>query len=360
MQFAGAIRKQLLQIFTEKLLPQLRTRAAPQVLVAKFPLEPPLRVSVRELDFSPLQEKELSEEFPYGRRWPDEKMGAMRFPALSCIVEGEADIRIGITDRMLRNTPHSKDQCGGYVCSLPALSFLMVPSGTPSSSGGQLLWERPEPRSERLTILHLRLLPTGALCHPTVIEGETHHSQYSLLIEDPHLAPAFNILLDEALLKDGFRDDLLRAQLLVLLSRVHRKLASSQPQMTDGIHSRFTLHPPTEPDGAVRATVVEAASSFIQMHLHEPLTPETIAKSVGLKSARLNRLFRQHLSTSVMKYVVQQRHQAARRLLETSELSVQEISSLVGYKHLSHFSRAFRQDTGVSPLQFRRQIHIGH
>jgi AraC-like DNA-binding protein len=41
--------------------------------------------------------------------------------------------------------------------------------------------------------------------------------------------------------------------------------------------------------------------------------------------------------------------------LRTSDLSMQEISRLVGYRHQSHFSRAFLRHTGSSPLKFRQQ-----
>ena len=61
------------------------------------------------------------------------------------------------------------------------------------------------------------------------------------------------------------------------------------------------------------------------------------------------------LDTSVMRYITRQRLETAKLLLQTSALSVQEISRLVGYESASHFSRRFHDYEGLSPLKFRQQ-----
>ena len=57
---------------------------------------------------------------------------------------------------------------------------------------------------------------------------------------------------------------------------------------------------------------------------------------------------------STMSYVAKLRLECAQLLLHTSDLSVQEIARLVGYRQLAHFSRTFRDRTGFSPLKFRQ------
>jgi transcriptional regulator GlxA family with amidase domain len=44
----------------------------------------------------------------------------------------------------------------------------------------------------------------------------------------------------------------------------------------------------------------------------------------------------------------------AKDLLKTSALSLYEIAGMVGYKHQSRFSTLFRQQFGVSPVEFRK------
>jgi two-component system response regulator YesN len=88
--------------------------------------------------------------------------------------------------------------------------------------------------------------------------------------------------------------------------------------------------------------------------LHESLTPAIVAAPLQLTPDHLNRLIKKSTGVSLMNYVARLRMESAGLLLRTSELSVQEIANLVGYRHVSHFSRAFLKHTGHSPLKFRQ------
>lgn len=50
------------------------------------------------------------------------------------------------------------------------------------------------------------------------------------------------------------------------------------------------------------------------------------------------------------------RIQAAKELIENSDLSLTQVCSRVGYESLTYFGRVFKEFTGVTPSQFRRQI----
>ena len=49
----------------------------------------------------------------------------------------------------------------------------------------------------------------------------------------------------------------------------------------------------------------------------------------------------------------------AENYLEHSKKSIEEISLLVGYKTVDHFSRAFRQHYGMPPSQYRKEHKKG-
>jgi AraC-like DNA-binding protein len=57
-----------------------------------------------------------------------------------------------------------------------------------------------------------------------------------------------------------------------------------------------------------------------------------------------------------MEYLHRLRIEAAKRLLETSDLNVQEITSRVGYQDARSFSRLFRAGTGQSPGEYRARF----
>lgn len=79
---------------------------------------------------------------------------------------------------------------------------------------------------------------------------------------------------------------------------------------------------------------------------------DVIAEMAGTSVRTLQRsLAREHLTYA--KLVSQARYERARDLLEYSELSIGEITREAGYRHQPHFSRAFRNMSGLSPMQYR-------
>jgi AraC-like DNA-binding protein len=230
----------------------------------------------------------------------------------------------------------------------------------PYTTGEFLPWERAEPQQTPAHIFWVRVLPTGALCHTTLVYDGQQEAQYSLLMEDEQLAPMMEILLT-ASHPSRSNSEIAHAQLLVLFLRLQENLQYTKPMITDGLYSRFAARKPAKPKVAVRSAVqenqppiLEKACDYIQFHLHEALTPDDVARHLRVKSAHLNRLFRKHHGTSIMRYVARQRMETAKLLLQSSELSMQEISRLVGYKYLSHFSRSFYDYVGMPPLKFRQ------
>ncbi len=77
--------------------------------------------------------------------------------------------------------------------------------------------------------------------------------------------------------------------------------------------------------------------------------PAELARRVGLSQSQLNRLFLRNLEMSVVSYCDQQKLAAAQGLLGTSAHSVKEIAYQLGFVSPQHFSRWFREHSGVSP-----------
>ncbi|WP_018751976.1 helix-turn-helix domain-containing protein [Paenibacillus sanguinis] len=102
--------------------------------------------------------------------------------------------------------------------------------------------------------------------------------------------------------------------------------------------------------------VVANIKQYITAHLDESnLSRKEIAQHAFLNPDYLARLFKKETGLSMMEYLLQERIKLAQELLLSSNLSVAEIASSVGYSHLSHFSRMFKKQTGVNPNEFRQQ-----
>ena len=60
-----------------------------------------------------------------------------------------------------------------------------------------------------------------------------------------------------------------------------------------------------------------------------------------------------------MRYILLLRIRNAQVLLETTDGTVSEIARIVGYENSMYFSRLFRKEKGVSPLQYRKAFRAG-
>ena len=98
------------------------------------------------------------------------------------------------------------------------------------------------------------------------------------------------------------------------------------------------------------------ARELVTQHLDNPPSLLDLACAVGLNDCTLKRGFRQVFGTTVFGYIRQQRLTKARQLLQDTEMSVAEVTCLVGYMHPGHFAAAFRREFGVSPKVFKNSV----
>lgn len=91
------------------------------------------------------------------------------------------------------------------------------------------------------------------------------------------------------------------------------------------------------------------AIEIMRGNAEDPLSPDEIARTVGVSTRQLERLFARHLNTSPGKYYLSLRLEKARNLLRQTELSISEIGLLCGFVSASHFSRSYKAAFGVAP-----------
>ena len=94
----------------------------------------------------------------------------------------------------------------------------------------------------------------------------------------------------------------------------------------------------------------------VARHLRDPhLTIESIALALNCSKRHLHNAFTQDDQT-LASYIQQQRLQACiRELRQGSTLPITELALSWGFSNHSHFSRVFREHTGMSPTEFRGQ-----
>lgn len=100
---------------------------------------------------------------------------------------------------------------------------------------------------------------------------------------------------------------------------------------------------------------------FIDAHLHQPLTLADIAAEVQLSPYHLTRSFKQSMGVSLHQYIIAQRVERGRRLLESGSHTIGEVAGLVGFADHSHFTQHFKRGYGVPPsavVKMRKNIHM--
>lgn len=88
---------------------------------------------------------------------------------------------------------------------------------------------------------------------------------------------------------------------------------------------------------------------FMEANFDKPLAIDDYAYLTGRSPATFRREFKLKFGNSPRKWIIQKRLNKAANLLKTSEKSVREIASEVGYESSSHFIQAFRKAFGYTP-----------
>lgn len=116
----------------------------------------------------------------------------------------------------------------------------------------------------------------------------------------------------------------------------------------------------TYPSLAVRTNLdqkeaLESALFYITNNYGEDISVSQIADSLHIDRTYLHRLFVKHVGQSPQQYIKTYRMQHATQLLTESDYPIGVIAHAVGYQNPFSFSKAFSQETGMSPRAYRKQ-----
>lgn len=92
---------------------------------------------------------------------------------------------------------------------------------------------------------------------------------------------------------------------------------------------------------------------YIEANYQQNLTLVQVAAAIHLSPEYFSRLFRQEQGVTFTEYLSSLRLEKAKQFLKTSNMSIGDISMIVGYNDQNYFSRVFRKATGLSPTEFR-------
>lgn len=108
-----------------------------------------------------------------------------------------------------------------------------------------------------------------------------------------------------------------------------------------------------------RNETIEKICAYLTANYNQKLTLSSVAAQFYLSPYYLSRLFRRVTGQSIVDFINVRRIEAARRLLESTDLGINDVAEETGFSTTAHFRRVFHEQVGVSPMQYRKACRSG-
>ena len=104
------------------------------------------------------------------------------------------------------------------------------------------------------------------------------------------------------------------------------------------------------------SSTTSKALSYLSEHYMDKITLRDLASRLFVSDSYLSKLFRQELGTSFTDYLNKNRVEHSIELMQTTDLSLLEISGMVGFEDQSYFTKVFKRITGETPRQYKARV----
>ena len=103
---------------------------------------------------------------------------------------------------------------------------------------------------------------------------------------------------------------------------------------------------------AERPELLDKVTAYIEAHYDEHITVSDLSRKFYVSDSSISHLFKEKMGISLYRYVTQRRLISAKNLIAAG-IALELVGSKVGFSDYSAFYRAFKQEYGISPRQYR-------
>jgi two-component system response regulator YesN len=98
---------------------------------------------------------------------------------------------------------------------------------------------------------------------------------------------------------------------------------------------------------------VEKAKKHVKEYLAEGVSLQSVADYLGMNASYFSRWFKYSTNGNFVDFLKEQRIERAKELLQQGAQNLQDITRLVGYTDVKHFSQVFKERTGYTPSDYK-------
>ncbi|MCI0746934.1 MAG: AraC family transcriptional regulator [Verrucomicrobia subdivision 3 bacterium] len=213
---------------------------------------------------------------------------------------------------------------------------------------------------QRLRPGHVTILPAQGSTHS---RSDDPLDVLVLSIDPTFMASACGELLDdrfELMVLHGIEDRFIEGVCLALKKEVEHSGKSGR-LYSDSLVTSLAVHLASKHSnrklsalrgGRPAPRVIRRAKEFIDENSAQDLSLNEIASSVKLSPFHFSRVFKEHTGLSPYQYLLKRRIERARQMLVRGEHSLTDVALEVGFYDQSHFAVHFKRVSGMTPKQF--------
>ena len=102
--------------------------------------------------------------------------------------------------------------------------------------------------------------------------------------------------------------------------------------------------------------IIKVAKDYIDSHFDKDISLDDVSKVVNISPYYFSKIFKEESGLNFIEYLTNIRIERAKKLLESSDLSIKEICISCGYSDPNYFSRSFKKNVGVTPTEYKDNV----
>ena len=103
-------------------------------------------------------------------------------------------------------------------------------------------------------------------------------------------------------------------------------------------------------------TLVDSINDYLEENISYPVTLQTLCNHFNISKSYICKIYKEYTSSSIMKYMSALKIKEAKKLLRQDEMNISQIADKLGYSSIHNFTRSFKNETGVSPSEYKKRL----